>query len=105
MKVSLEKEEEKLAFQGYFVNRIDSIIYLNLNRSGIELARVVLTPDSVIYVNKLEHEYYAGDYTFLRRVFQEFQRQSAPCGGGRETLLCGTAANETGWDSVADAKH
>ena len=69
MKVSLEKEEEKLAFQGYFVNRIDSIIYLNLNRSGIELARVVLTPDSVIYVNKLEHEYYAGDYTFLRRVF------------------------------------
>lgn len=69
MKISLEKEEEKLAFQCYFVNRIDSIIYLNLNRSGIELARVVLTPDSVIYVNKLEHEFFAGDYTFLRRVF------------------------------------
>ena len=69
MKISLEKEEEKLAFQCYFVNRIDSIIYLNLNRSGIELARVVLTADSVIYVNKLEHEYYAGDYSFLRRVF------------------------------------
>lgn len=69
MKISLEKEEEKLSFQCFFVNRIDSLIYLNLNRSGIELARVVLTPDSVIYVNKLEHEYYAGDYTFLRRVF------------------------------------
>lgn len=69
MKISLEKEEEKLAFQCFFVNRIDSLIYLNLNRSGIELARVVLTPDSVIYVNKLEHEFYAGDYTFLRRVF------------------------------------
>ena len=69
MKISMEKEEEKLAFQCYFVNRIDSLIYLNLNRSGIELARVVLTPDSVIYVNKLEHEFYAGDYSFLRRVF------------------------------------
>ena len=69
MKISLEKEEEKLAFQCFFVNRIDSLIYLNLNRSGIELARVVLTPDSVIYVNKLEHEFYSGDYTFLRRVF------------------------------------
>ena len=68
MKISMEKEEEKLAFQCFFVNRIDSLIYLNLNRSGIELARVVLTPDSVIYVNKLEHEYYAGDYRFLRRV-------------------------------------
>ena len=69
MKISLEKEEEKLAFQCFFVNRIDSLIYLNLNRSGIELARVVMTPDSVIYVNKLEHEYYAGDYQFLRRLF------------------------------------
>ena len=69
MKISLEKEEEKLAFQCFFVNRIDSLIYLNLNRSGIELARAVLTPDSVIYVNKLEHEFYAGDYSFLRRVF------------------------------------
>lgn len=69
MKISMEKEEEKLSFQCFFVNRIDSLIYLNLNRSGIELARVVLTPDSVIYVNKLEHEYFAGGYTFLRRVF------------------------------------
>ena len=69
MKISLEKEEEKLAFQCYFVNRIDSIIYMNLNRSGIELARVVLTPDSVIFVNKLEHEFYAGSHEFLRRVF------------------------------------
>ena len=69
MKISLEKEEEKLAFQCFFVNRIDSLIYLNLNRSGIELARVVLTPDSVVYVNKLEHEFYAGDYSFLRRAF------------------------------------
>lgn len=68
MKIDMEKEEEKLAFQCFFVNRIDSLIYLNLNRSGIELARVVLTPDSVIYVNKLEHEFYAGDYSFLRRV-------------------------------------
>lgn len=69
MKISMEKEDEKLAFQCFFVNRIDSIIYLNLNRSGIELARVVMTPDSVIYVNKLEHEFYAGDYRFLRRLF------------------------------------
>lgn len=69
MKVAMEREEENLAFQCFFVNRIDSLIYLNLNRSGIELARVVLTPDSVIYVNKLEHEFYAGDYSFLRRVF------------------------------------
>lgn len=69
LKVGLTHRNEQLAFQCYFVNRIDSIIYLNLNKSGIELARVVLTPDSVIYVNKLEHKYYQGDYEFIEKLF------------------------------------
>jgi len=69
MKVSIDKKEEQLAFQCFLVNRIDSAIYLNLNRSGIELARVVLTPDSVKFVNKLEHTYYVGSYLFLEKMF------------------------------------
>ena len=62
MKVSVKTEEEDLAFQCFFVNRTDSLIYLNLHKSGIELARVVLTPDSVTIVNKLQKEYYKGGY-------------------------------------------
>lgn len=68
MKVTLENPKEKLLFQCYFVNRIDSIIYLNLNKSGIELARLVLTPDSVTYINKLQHEYYQGGYELFNKV-------------------------------------
>ena len=68
MKVNLKTHDQELAFQCFFVNRIDSLIYLNLHKSGIELARLVLTPDSLIYVNTLSKEYYRGDYGFLCAV-------------------------------------
>lgn len=69
MKVSVKTEEEDLAFQCFFVNRTDSLIYLNLHKSGIELMRVVLTPDSVILVNKLQKEYYRGNYQLFKAIF------------------------------------
>lgn len=68
MKITLETEDEKLGFQCFFVNRTDSLMYFNLNKSGIELARVVLTPDSLTYVNKMENEFYKGSYQFLGKV-------------------------------------
>lgn len=68
MKIDMDMQEEKMQFQCFFVNRIDSLIYLNLNKSGIELARLVLTPESVVYVNKMEHKYYTGDYSFFKNM-------------------------------------
>ena len=50
----------------FMVNRVDSILYLNVNASGIEIIRVVCTPDSFIYVNKLTYQYYRGTYGPLR---------------------------------------
>ena len=41
MKVNLKTDDQELAFHCFFVNRIDSLIYLNLHKSGIELARLV----------------------------------------------------------------
>lgn len=52
----------------YMVNRVDSILYLNLHASGIEFIRVVCTPDSIIYVNKLKYEYYKGTYAPFRKL-------------------------------------
>lgn len=54
----------------YMVNRIDSILYLNLNLMGIELARMVATPQEVIFVNKLSSEYYKGDYAFVEKYLK-----------------------------------
>ena len=69
MKVSMTTGDQDLAFQCFFINRTDSLMYFNLNRSGIELARVVLTPDSVVYVNKLDKTYYRGDFSIFMRIF------------------------------------
>ena len=52
----------------YFVNRIDSLIYLNINISGIEVVRLVFTPKQVTYVNKLNKTYYQGNYFFIERI-------------------------------------
>lgn len=68
MKVNAEMDQDKHAFQLFFVNRIDSIIYININVIGIELIRIVATPDTVTYVNKLSYQYYKGDYTFFQAI-------------------------------------
>lgn len=47
----------------YVVNRTDSILYINIHASGIEVARAVFTPDSIVYVNKLTRQYLKETYT------------------------------------------
>jgi len=73
----------------YMVNRIDSILYLNLHAMGIEIARVVLTPDSITYVNKLTYQYYQGTYEPFRKVFPfpvDFQLVQSMVNGDTEKL-------------------
>lgn len=60
-----DEEDTPLSAQFYFVNRIDSIIYLNIHISGIELGRAVFTPDTMVFVNKTNKTFYRGDYTLL----------------------------------------
>ncbi len=67
MQVSVEGS--KYNFQIFYVNRIDSIIYVNIHISGIELARLTATPEEVIFVNKMSKEYYKGDYQRLTSLF------------------------------------
>lgn len=52
----------------FYVNRIDSIIYCNINIAGIEIVRLVLTHEKLIYVNKLNKTYYSGDYSFFKSI-------------------------------------
>jgi len=55
-------------FSGQFnlVNVIDSFLYMQLN-VGIEAGRILLTPDNILFINKLQKNYYDGDYTFLEQ--------------------------------------
>ncbi|WP_276498848.1 DUF4292 domain-containing protein [Pontibacter litorisediminis] len=49
----------------------DSVIWVSvLPGLGIEAARMMLTPDSVYFMNRLKKEYVATDYRFLRSKLQ-----------------------------------
>lgn len=49
----------------------DSVIWVSVQPGlGIEAARMMLTQDSVYLMNRLQKEYVATDYTFLRNKFQ-----------------------------------
>lgn len=54
----------------FFVNRIDSIIYVNLNLSGIEIVRVTITPQELVYVNKLNKTYYRGGFLLIEKLLK-----------------------------------
>ncbi len=73
----------------FMVNRVDSILYLNVHASGIEFIRVVCTPDSFIYVNKLTYQYYKGTYAplkLLSHIPLDFQMIQALFNGQEERL-------------------
>lgn len=66
IEISTSTTDEISAF---LVNRRDSIIYLNINKFGIELARAVLTKDSIVMVNRFEKTFYRGDYSIVKRLY------------------------------------
>lgn len=69
-KINIINEDNKeMSAQFFFANKIDSIIYFNLHLSGIELGRLVLTPDSMVFVNKMSKTYFYGNASYLQKVF------------------------------------
>jgi hypothetical protein len=52
----------------FVVNRKDSILYITVSKMGIEGARLVLTPDSVKFINHIASNYYVGNYSILERL-------------------------------------
>jgi hypothetical protein len=73
----------------YMVNRIDSILYLNIHAYSVEVMRAVFTPDSVIFVNKLTNQYYKDTYAPINRHLPftvDFQTVQALFNGQTEKL-------------------
>ena len=60
-------KKEVISGSAFFVNRKDSIIYINISKI-IEIIRVVITPDSVKYINNFDNTYYRGDYSFISKM-------------------------------------
>jgi|SRR3954469_1347677 hypothetical protein len=46
----------------------DSVIWMSLSKLGIEGARVLITKDSVKFVNSIKSEYFSGDFAYLSKL-------------------------------------
>lgn len=50
--------------------RKDSAIWASFSLLGIEGARVLITPDSIKMINRLDKSYFVGDFKYIERTFQ-----------------------------------
>jgi len=64
----IEINEQSILCQYNFVNVIDSFLYIQVNAGPIEAGRALITPDNILYINKLQKNYYDGDYTFFQHL-------------------------------------
>ncbi|MBA3705015.1 MAG: DUF4292 domain-containing protein, partial [Bacteroidetes bacterium] len=46
----------------------DSIIWMSISKLGIEGARVLITKDSVRFINRVENKYFKGDFTYVSKL-------------------------------------
>lgn len=70
-KVFAELYNENHELEGVLRIKKDSIIWISLLAPlGIEAARVILFPDSLIFINKFKREYFSKPYQYLEQQFR-----------------------------------
>lgn len=68
--VTLRQDGKKLNFKSNIRIRRDSAIWVSITPLfGIEMARVLITKDTVKVINRLEKEFFIGDYEYLNQKF------------------------------------
>jgi hypothetical protein len=61
-----ENEGQKNSFNGQIRIRKDSLIWLSFSPGlGIEVIRMQITQDSVKFINRMNHTYFTGDYSYV----------------------------------------
>ncbi len=71
VKVSYEAEEENIPDLNAFIRmKKDSIVWINVEKFGISLARIVITKDSFLFINKYDKNYRKESFAFLQNQAQ-----------------------------------
>ncbi|HOI32795.1 MAG: DUF4292 domain-containing protein [Bacteroidales bacterium] len=67
----ISDKKTKTDFRGQLRIQKDSVIWLSLSPAlGIEVARLMITQDSIWFINRIEKNYFKGDYDFINSFFQ-----------------------------------
>lgn len=69
IEADLNINEEKNSFTASVRIKKDSIIWASISPAlGLEAARAVITRDSVIVMDRINHKYFAGNYSYLNKL-------------------------------------
>ena len=60
---------KKTGFKANLRIRQDSAIWLSISKMSIEAARIIITTDSVKIIDRLNKEYFIGDFSYINKVF------------------------------------
>ncbi|GAB4288345.1 MAG: hypothetical protein Kow0068_14130 [Marinilabiliales bacterium] len=93
-------QDKNYSLKGQIRINKDSIIWINLSHAtNIPVARIIIQPDSLVFINKIASEYYKGDYSFIERYFQiklHYQQLQA--------LITNELFTYPDWDDIFDLK-
>jgi hypothetical protein len=71
LKIGYTKDKTTTDFKGQLRMRKDSVIWVSFSPAlGIEVARLMITQDSIKYLNRLDKVYFKGDYDFVNRYLE-----------------------------------
>jgi len=57
---------EQVSFNASFRMKKDSAIWISISKLGFNVVKVLLTQDSVLFIDKLQGKYYNGSYSFFK---------------------------------------
>lgn len=67
----ISDKKSKSDFRGQIRIQKDSVIWLSLSPAlGIEVARLMISQDSIWFINRIDKTYFKGDYDFINSFFQ-----------------------------------
>lgn len=70
-KLNLIIDKKKTSFKGQIRLRKDSLIWVSFSPAlGIEVARMMITQDSVKFINRINDTYFLGDYDFVNEFLE-----------------------------------
>ncbi len=69
IRLSVETPEQHFKLVSYLRMKRDSAIWMNFKKFGIEAGRLLITPDSAFFINRLERTYFAERLTDLAQAY------------------------------------
>ncbi len=67
----VDEKKDKTDLNGQIRIQYDSVIWISLSPAlGIEVARLMITTDSIKFINRINKSYFKGDFAFISKIFE-----------------------------------